>query len=403
MAEAIATISEGVSRRDARGTLLPASAGVAIEVLSGAAALDAYDIAARGLAFAPPQSPAWVRAWAETVNPDIVVGVVRHGGRILTVLPLEVVSLGPFRVARFPGGSHANGNFAPTDRVEPPLAHDIAALIDAVSRARPDIDLVLLERLCPGRNGLDNPLAAMAHTASPDVGLAINLDGGFEGVMSRVSGKRKRKRFRSQTRKYEAVGPIDCGRAASAEETAALLDTFFALKGERLRRMGADDVFADAKVRAFFHRLFGEAAGTDEPAFVIDRLAVGGVVRAITGSSLSGDRLICEFSAIRDDDLTSSGPGDFLFHENIAAACAKGRAIFDFSVGDERYKREWCDIETVYADVRLPLGFRGAALAGLISARAGIARFVKSKPALWAWLRRLRRRQAEPAEPRDET
>lgn len=396
MAEAIAAFPDRISGANARASGLAVSGGVAIDVLKGSAAIDAYAECAAGLMHAPPQSPAWVRAWAETVNPDIVVGLVRHHGRTLMALPLEIVAVGPFRVARFPGGSHANGNFAPTDRAEPPVAADLDALVAALGHARPDIDLIALERLCPERHGLSNPLVCLPHVASADVGLAVNLEGGFEGVLGRVSGKRKRKKHRSQQRKFEAVGAIDCGRARSAAEASALLDTFFALKGERLKRMGADDVFADGKVRTFFRRLFGEAAESGAPAFVIDRLTVGGVVRAITGSSLSGGRLICEFSAFSDDELIQASPGDYLFYENIASACNEGRAVFDFSVGDERYKREWCDIETVYADVRLPLGFKGAALAGFIGLRAALVRRVKSNRRLWAMLRRMRRRDSAP-------
>lgn len=405
MAESVATFSKSSAPRPAeRATSAPSTAGVAASVLCGVEAIESYVTAVSGMVFAPPQSPDWVRIWSETVNPDVVIGLVRRHGRTLFALPLEVVSVGPFKVARFPGGSHANGNFPPTDRIEQPLASDIEALVAAIARERRDIDLIVLERLCPERDALDNPLLAMPHAPSPDGGLAVNLEGGFDGVLGRVSGKRKRKKYRSQLRKFEAVGTVDVGRASSAAETAALLDTFFALKSERLKSIGADDVFGDEKVRVFFKRLFGEAAECSEPAFLIDRVTVAGVVRAITGSSLCGDRLICDFSAISDDELTQWSPGDFLFYENIAAACAAGRAIFDFSVGDERYKREWCDIETIYADIRMPLGFKGALLAGSIAARSGMVRFVKSRPRLWSLIRRLRRRRAEPVPaPNDDT
>jgi hypothetical protein len=43
-----------------------------------------------------------------------------------------------------------------------------------------------------------------------------------------------------------------------------------------------------------------------------------GKLRAITGSSISADRLICEFGAIANDDLAHASPGEFLFFDNIS-------------------------------------------------------------------------------------
>lgn len=399
MSEAIAT-NETTGFLARRTAELIAVRGVETVVLSGAEALGAYLEASDMLVKAPAQSARWTQLWRETVNPDLVVAILRKDGRTLFALALEVVRKGPMRIARFPGGSHANGNFPPTCRAAPPLASDIDSLIAALRRTRPDIDLLLLERLTPELLGLPNPLLALPHGASADVGLAVNLDGGFDGVMGRASGKRKRKKHRSQQRKFEAVGEIVIGRPGTMAEAAGLLDIFFTIKGDRLKRLGVDDVFADAAVRQFFKRLFGGAAETGSADFVLEFLSVGGKIRAITGSSLVGDRVICEFSAITYDDLSFASPGEFLFYHAIDTACAERKSVYDFSVGDEAYKRLWCDIETTYADIRAPFGFKGALLAAAIGARAGLVRRIKASR-YWPWLKKLRRREIEYVKPEE--
>lgn len=381
------------TEKAARLASAPARTGV--EVFGGAEALAAYGAAARDAIHAPPQGETWTRQWTECVNPDLVAARIVRDGRTLFAIALEVVRKGPFTVARFPGGSHANGNFAATDRATPPLPPEIDGLFEAIARARPDIDLFLLERLVPELSGLDNPLLCLPHSVHPNIGLAVNLDGGFGDVLDRVSGKRKRKKHRSQARKFEAIGPIELGRAKSPAEVSALLDVFFTIKGERLRRLGIRDVFSDAKVRLFFKRLFAEAVERDSDDFSVDSLAVGGKIRAITGSSKHANRLICEFSAIANDDLTFASPGEYLFFESIQSACADKLAVYDFSVGDEPYKRLWCDIETAYFDIRRPTGFKGALIAGLFAGRAGLVRHVKSNPRIWGWLKRLRKGKPE--------
>ena len=142
-------------------------------------------------------------------------------------------------------------------------------------------------------------------------------------------------------------------------QASEFLDAFLEMKSGRLKKLGVANVFSDPGVQAFFHQLFAEAATDAEPKFVLNALEVGGTIRAVTGSSRSGDRLICDFAAIADDDLTQASPGDYLFYENIAEACRDKFAVFDFGVGDEPYKRHWCDIETEHFDVWAPLTARG--------------------------------------------
>ncbi|RWE64197.1 MAG: GNAT family N-acetyltransferase, partial [Mesorhizobium sp.] len=81
----------------------------------------------------------------------------------------------------------------------------IRSMFKAIGRTRPDIDLISLERLLPDLDGVASPLAALPSFPSPNLALAVDLDGGFDALLSRASGKRKRKKHRSQTRKFEAV------------------------------------------------------------------------------------------------------------------------------------------------------------------------------------------------------
>src|SRR5690606_14626422 len=79
-------------------------------------------------------------------------------------------------------------------------------LFKAIAGARPDIDLVSLERLQPDLDGVTNPLLVLPGQHSPNVSLAADLEGGFDAVLARIGGKRKCKKHRSQTRKFEALG-----------------------------------------------------------------------------------------------------------------------------------------------------------------------------------------------------
>lgn len=381
---------------DARGAILPKSETgpeLTPAIHTGDAAAGIHAAVCEGTFPAPAQHRLWVEAWIARSGADTLVAALhdKNGAPVFS-LPLETVTANGVKTARFMSGPHANGNFAPLTAAAPAIgAEALLALTSHLAQARPDIDLVVLERQAHTIDGRDNPLLALPHGASPNPALAVTLDGGFEAVLERTSGKRKRKKHRSQRRKFEAMGGWRRFRADTPEEVSALLEAFFAMKQARFRELGIRNTFEAEGVQPFFHHLFAEALNEPQPTFVLHGLEVGGKVRAVTGSSLSGDRLVCEFSSFADDDAAHASPGDFLFFENIREACEDGRTIYDFSVGDEAYKRLWCDRVETQFDCAIALSAKGRLAAITLKATGGAKRALKSNEALWQAAKRLRR------------
>jgi CelD/BcsL family acetyltransferase involved in cellulose biosynthesis len=377
------------ARQDARATQAEISTATP-EALSSYARLCANGV------FAPAQSALWVENWVRQIRPDSLIATITSNEQAVFALALEVVKVGPFRVARFMGGTHANGNFAPAlpKWLRSASEADIIGLTQAIGKARPDIDALMLQRVATDLDGIANPLLPLPHAPTPNIALSVNLDGGFDAVLERTSAKRKRKKHRAQTRKFEAAGGYRRLIAQTSDETQRLFDAFLAMKVERFRKMGIANVFEEPELQAFFHALFAESVKTDQPIFTLEALEVGGVLRAVTGTSQCGKRLICEFGAISDDELAATSPGEFLFYDNINAACADGFGIYDFSVGDEPYKRLWCDIETRHVDIVLPLTAKGRMFAASTRATARLKAFVKNSPFVWKIAKALRKRAA---------
>lgn len=353
-----------------------------------------YDDLCRRAVFAPSQSASWVSSWIAECRPDFLIATLYLDEQPILALSLEVVSAGPFRIAQFMGGRHANGNFPATDieRLPREMKQPLALLLEAISRQRPDIDVISLNRLLPELDGRPNPFLAFPSSISPNVSLAVDLTGGFEALLQRPNGVRKQKKHRSQGRKLESFGPCRRIEAKTSQEVGVLLDAFFAMKDARFRKMGIANVFAAPEVRSFFVKLFVDALSEPTAPFVLHGLEVGGTLRAVTGSSRCGSRLICEFGSITDDELAHASPGGFLFFDNIREACEQSFAVYDFSVGDEPYKRNWCDLEIQHRDVLLPLTMKGRAFAFGLHQNARLTAYIKSNPAIWRLMKSVRRK-----------
>lgn len=379
------------SGRPAGGTI--ATYRMVVSAASGDA-LSSYRALCDGAVHAPAQSVHWVQNWVEQLQPDGLIASVWEHGRPVFALALEVTNAGPFRVARFMGGSHANGNFPVASPAWLASAEKAAvlALVEAIAAARPDIDALVLERATPHLAGQANPLLFLPHSRSPNIALSVDLQGGFDAILEQTSAKRKRKKHRSQMRKFEAAGGFRRIIAQTPEETRRLFDAFLEMKEKRFEAMGVANVFADAGIRKFFHALFCNALAADMPIFTLEGLEVGGELRAVTGTSRCGRRLICEFGGIHDDELATSSPGEFLFYENIKQACETGYDIYDFGVGDEPYKRLWCNSETHHIDVIMPLSGKGRIYTTGLKTAARLKAAVKNNPTAWRLAKSLRKR-----------
>ena len=385
------------SRLDIRQEAPARAAGVTaigVEVRAAdKAALDAYDGFCRRGVHGPAQHPLWVRSWIAAHAADALIVTAQRDGRALLKLALEVVAKGPFRVARFVGGSHANGNFpacAP-GMTAAVLPADGAAIVAALRAARPDIDLVSLSRQARHFEGRDNPLAPLATRQSPNISLAVDLDGGFEAVLARHGASRKRQKLNYQRNRFNRAGGFRLIEAETPEEVERLISTFFVLKGASLRAKGIADAFADDRVRAFFRALALGALTEENPPFLLHAVEVAGDIVAINGLSVTRETIVCDFGTYSDADPKSS-PGYFIDYTNIEQACGQGRRIYDFSVGDEAYKRSWCDIETWHFETLLPLSAGGRLLALHERGRAAAVRTLKSNPKAWDFVKRMRAR-----------
>ncbi len=352
-----------------------------------------YDSAIHGA----PQSLAWIDNWRAIVNADsFVVGLFDGDDPILAV-PLEVVSQNGAKIARYPGGSHANCNF-------PWLLKDRGAdiersatrqMINAIGKARPDIDALSLTRQLSELQGAVNPLLALAKAPNPNPVLAASLGGGFDAVLDRGNRKRKLKKHRQHSRRYEECGGWRIASPQSHAESDTVLDLYFAMKAQRFQQMGIRDPFSDENVRNFFKAFFGQGLAKSQDVSELRFLEVGGTIRSIIGKLLCDSGPTVEFGAIAEDELMTASPGEFLFFEDINRSCDDGRAIYSFGIGDEPYKREWCDIERTIYDTLVPLSAKGRLFTALQSTRNAVAGSLKRNPRLWDMAKALRSKLAK--------
>lgn len=350
------------------------------------------------------QSYDWCRAWVKTHgNPlAIVSGRSDQGHRF--ILPLEITRPTMIRKASFIGTRFTNintGLFDPAFLRQPsPMdAAQFGAKIIAALDGR--ADLIHLGNVPLSWRGLTHPLAGLCAIENQNHTFQLPLLGDFEATLAQVNAKRRRKKYRNQVRKLEAIGGFEHVIASGEDQKAWLLDLFFQQKAVRFEALGLPDVFHEPETQAFFQLLLqSENGGLDVPLELHALKLHGtqeGKIAAIAGLSRKGDHVICQFGSIDESLAPEASPGELLFWLMIEQCCAEGASLFDFGIGDQIYKRSWCPVETVQHDILLPVTAIGhlAATAerGLTRSKAAI----KAHPQLYGFLQKLRARSTAPA------
>jgi CelD/BcsL family acetyltransferase involved in cellulose biosynthesis len=343
----------------------------------------------------PFQTFAWLSAWHRHIGapagirPAIVIG--RRAGEIVFLIPLAVE---PGRLARrltFLGQELCDYNapllgtgFADTLDADAfaALWRDIRALLQADPQLAHDI--VEFTKMPDTVGAQANPLVRLDVMLNPSGAYQAGLGTDWERFYSAKRSSATRRRDRTKVKRLGEMGEVRFVTPEAAD-TSETLDTLIRQKSRAFARMGVPDLFARPGHVAFFREL---AASRD---FVhISRLDVGATQAAINFGLTFRDCYYHILASYDDGEVSRFGPGAAHLRELLRYATEHGMPRFDFTIGDEPYKRDWCDTEQTLYDHVSAATWRGAPLAWLSVAKRRAKRGIKHNAPLWAAVVRVR-------------
>lgn len=342
------------------------------------------------------QSYDWCLAWVSAFRRPLAILRGRCGGNTAFILPVEIVASRGMRIAKFIGADHSNIN---TGLFSDAFAEDgnsmdggqLAARLHTALAGK--ADLLLLQNIPLEWRGRRNMLAGLPMVQNQNHAYQLPFLENFEKTLQQLNAKSRRKKFRVQSRRLEAIGGFDYIAPDPLPEQHELLDMFFRLKSARFASLGLPDVFADAETKAFLHGLIDKRDG-DGFCLQMHGLRLKGEyegrIAALSGISRKGDHIVCQFGAIDEELAADASPGEFLFWQMISGLHGKGVALFDFGLGDQTYKRSWAPIETDHYDVVLPISSIGVAAGAAHRAITRGKAFIKARPGLYKFAQNIR-------------
>ncbi len=347
------------------------------------------------------QSYEWLSAWQRHVGarmgvrPAIVVGRDAGGG-MLFLLPLMVERSAGFRRLTWLGSDLCDYNapllapgFAGAAGVAPfaALWHEIGTKL----RAHPALgfDIAVLPKMPAEVGSQANPFMQLATTKNPSGAYLAHFGGDWETFYAARRSVSTQRRDRTRRKKLSELGEVRLVTPERIDEIERTLGLLMAQKGQAFARMGVPNIFERPGWTEFFHALTTDPASRDIAH--LSRLDVGPTAVAVTlGLHRNGHYYYVVTGYEASGEAAKYSPGAVHLQDLMRHAAGSGCAVFDFTIGDEPYKREWSDTDLTLYDHISAATWRGwAVMAPMLAARRA-KRWIKQTPAVWNAVRRVR-------------
>lgn len=264
------------------------------------------------------------------------------------------------------------------------------ALWRQVREVLPHHDIVEMHAMPAKIGGQANPfmeLGTLTRHASSAHMTRLGADWDSYYDAKRSSGSKKRDR--QKRRKLEEHGETTLVTPTDVAVIAETVDALIAQKSASFARMGVANLFAKPGMRDFYMALATDAAA--QGLIEVSRLEVGGKIAAANwGLSFKGRFHYVLTSYDAEAEFASRGPGMIQLMELMKRAAGTGHTEFDFTVGDEGYKADWCEIETFLYDYVEAASVLGLMIGLPKTSFLKVKRFIKQTPVLWQAFTRLR-------------
>ncbi len=346
----------------------------------------------------PFQTFDWLSAWQRHigapagVTPAIVIA--RRGDDIAMLLPLAVQ--GAFvRRLTFLGQDLCDYNaplLAPGFANEigadgfAPLWREIRARLQATAALRHDT--IAFEKMPEKIGAQRNPLLALGVRLNPSGAYETMLGTDWEQFYAAKRSSATRRRDRTKVKRLGELGEVKFVDPQASAELALTLDALVRQKGKSFARMGVPNIFQRPGYAAFFREL---ATAPRLRALVhLSRLDVGATWAAVNLGLTFRDCYYHILASYDDGEVARFGPGAAHLRELLRYAIARGCKRFDFTIGDEPYKRDWCESEQRLYDHSAATTWRGWPAFAMSAAWRRAKRAIKKTAPVWNAVVRLR-------------
>ncbi|SJM89502.1 conserved hypothetical protein [Crenothrix polyspora] len=251
----------------------------------------------------------------------------------------------------------------------------------AIQVSLPAYDAILFEKMPKDIGAQLNPFVSLSCIPTASNAHFTYLGTQFDGFLK---AKRSSKSISTEKRKHRRLqeyGQVEFVIASDSKQIKRFLADMIAQKVRSYMEMGVANLFESKEVCDFFNVLSAQAIPL---GFVhLSALMLDDRIIATHWGLVYKKRFYHLYPTYEQSELTKYAPGGLLMWHLFEWCIDNGIEIYDFTIGDEPYKDQWCDQELKLYDY-----YQGKTVLGLCYAWAFktsrlLKRKIKHTPALW--------------------
>ncbi len=204
-------------------------------------------------------------------------------------------------------------------------------------------DVVMLDKMPETVGEQANPFMALPVLPNPSGAYLTHLGAEWESFYRDTRSSSTRRRDRTKLKRLEAMGAVAFVTPEEDAGIVAALDTLFAQKRQSFAHMGVADIFARPGYQAFFRDIATDPA--TRGMVHVSHLDVAATLAAANFGLMWRGRYYHILASYDAGPVSRFGPGAAHLRALMQHAIERGCTVFDFTIGDEPYKREWADTE----------------------------------------------------------
>lgn len=282
------------------------------------------------------------------------VAVVNEKDEPLALFPFMIEQSGRVRVLRFIDGALSDIN-APV--LFPPTRNWTVATFRTIWRTirkQLPFDFALFEKVPATVVDLPNPVKPMTTFSQGYSSHQISLSGSWEKLSKRFP---RRKELHRKLRRLHQHGNVEFVIAETAEQYDALIAALMRQKSRRdIEAHGGDSLDIPG-----FRQYLQQARRLVYPSgpVALFGLKIDGNIIAAHWGYIVGSRFYSLIPSFEAGEWYAYSPGFLLADKMFEWCLARNIDIFDYGIGDEAYKEEYCDVSTPLHRAQIPSTIMG--------------------------------------------
>lgn len=289
------------------------------------------------------QSYDWLESWIKNYRDNssnflLCITTVLYQNKIICIFPLEIQKKFKLKILKWIGDKQS-------DYCSPLLRKDFnfdkeifIDLYKKIFKEIQNVDIVYLEKQPQYINRVKNPFVGLSGNYFDSKTYNILLPKKWKNYCNEILKKEFHLQNLRKKRSLKKLGKLKFKIYNNKDEKIAVLKELFQQKNIRLSSQGIKDIL-DPKDFKFYKRL-------EEGSFLniktqLSSLTLNGELIAIHWGVVYKKRFYYLLLSMKDGKLGRYSPGRLLISLLIRWSISKKLEIFDFTLGEENYKKSW--------------------------------------------------------------